>query len=421
MSILLKRVSIADSRSPHNNSVKDIFIDRGIIEQVEEGIDKKADDIIAVENAVVTPGWVDIFAQFDDPGHEVKETIESGAAAAAAGGYTKVFVVPNTNPPADNKSIVEYIRQKSESTSIEVLPIGTISKKTEGKNLSEMYDMYNSGAVAFSDGIEPVQSSGLLVKALQYIKAFDGTIIQLPVDKSLAALGLVNEGIFSTKMGLPGIPAIGEELMVERDIELARYSNSRIHISGISTAKSLHKIVAAKNEGVAVTCSVTPFHLYFCDEDLGNYDTTLKVNPPLRTKDDRNALREGILNGAIDCIASHHIPQDWDSKTCEFEYAKPGMVGLQTCYNVVQTVFPALPFEKIAALFSVNARKIFKLNPAVIKEGEKAELTLFQPDESFTFTKTLNRSRSENSPFFNITLKGKVIGIFAKGKLNLNE
>lgn len=420
MRIILKKVLIADPRSPYNQSVKDVLLDNGKIERIEEGLED-ADEIVEFEDAVISPGWVDIFSQFDDPGFEIKESIETGAAAAEAGGYTKVFILPNTNPPIDNKSIVEYVNQKSKPLNIDVFPIGSISKRTEGKNLAEMYDMFDNGAIAFSDGNDPVQSSGLLVKALQYIKTFDGTIIQLPVDKSLASFGLVNEGIFSTRMGLPGIPSIGEELMVKRDIELAKYADSKIHITGISTSKSLETIIEAKKAGLPVSCSVTPFHLYFCDEDLGDYDTTLKVEPPLRTKQDRQALREGVRNGWIDCIASHHVPEDWDSKTCEFEYARNGMIGLQTSFSVVHSIFPDLPMDQLIKIFSVNARDIFHLNKAVINEGEKAELTIFQPSEVFSFTKMNNKSKSNNSPFFNIDLKGKVIGIFAKGKLNLNK
>lgn len=420
MKILLKEVSVADPRSPHNQSTKDILIDDGIIVRMEEGLNE-ADEVIGFENAVVSPGWVDTFAQFDDPGFEMKETIETGAAAAQAGGYTHVFILPNTNPPIDNKTMVEYVQQKSKNLPIHVLPLGAASKKVGGESLAEMYDMYDSGAVAFSDGSRPVQSTGLTVKALQYIKAFNGTMIQLPVDKSLATFGLVNEGVFSTRMGLPGIPSIGEELMVERDIKLARYADSKLHITGLSTARALKAVAEAKEEGLAVTCSVTPYHLYFCDEDLGAYDTTLKVDPPLRTKKDREALREGVHRGWIDCIATHHIPQDWDSKTCEFEYAKPGMIGLQSCYAVVQSIFPDLSTQQIAKLFSTNAREIFGLNKAVIQEGEPADLTIFQPWKTERLTRANNKSKSSNSPFFDIDLKGKVIGIFAKGKLNLNN
>lgn len=419
MNIILQQVSIADSNSPYNGNKKDILITDGIIAKIDDAITDESAQVFTSENTFVSPGWIDIFSHACDPGYEYRETIESLAAAAAAGGFTQVFTLPDTNPVVDNKTQVEYVKQKSANTKINVHPLGAISKKREGTALAEMYDMKQSGAIAFTDGLYPVQNSGLFLKALQYVKTFDGVIIQLPQDKSINASGLMNEGIVSTRMGLQGIPAIAEELLIARDIELLRYTQSKLHITAITTKKSIGLIKAAKAEGLNISCSVTPYHLFFCDEDLKNYDTNLKVNPPLRSKSDMMALREAVLNGDIDCIASHHLPQDWDNKACEFEYAKPGMIGLQTAYSVVQTVLPELSAEKIAALFSINAGKIFQL-PASIKEGEKAWLTLFNRNE-FVFTKEKNKSKSFNSPFFNVELKGSVVGVVSKGALILNN
>jgi dihydroorotase len=420
MKILLKQVTIADLGSPYNGSVKDVLITNGIIEKIDDNI-PEADEEIQYEHACISPGWVDIFAHFSDPGYEYKETLETGAAAAVAGGYTQVFTLPNTNPFIHNKTQVEYIVQKSKPLSVHIHPLGAVTKSCEGRELAEMYDMYASGAIAFTDGINPVQSAGLMVKALQYVKAFDGVVIQMPVDKSIGQFGLMHEGIISTRLGLPGIPAMAEELMVARDIKLTRYADSKLHFTGVTTAKSLEYIKRAKDAGLQVTCSVTPYHLFFCDEDLQEYDTNLKVNPPLRSETDMMALREAVKNGLVDCIATHHLPQDWDSKTCEFEYAKNGMIGLQTAFAAIRTILPELTATGIAALFSVNARRIFNLPASTIAEEQPAEITLFNTNNGSTFTKEEIKSKSYNSAFINKFLKGKVIGIYTKGSLILNK
>ncbi|GAC1527554.1 MAG: hypothetical protein NVS3B15_04490 [Sediminibacterium sp.] len=268
--------------------------------------------------------------------------------------------------------------------------------------------------------MHPVQSAGLLLKALQYVKAFEGVLIQVPVDKTIGAGGLMNEGIVSTRLGLPGLPAIAEEIFVKRDIDLLRYTQSKLHITGISTWQSLSLIQAAKAEGLQVTCSVTPYHLFFCDEDLQTYDTNLKLTPPLRSKADMLALREGVLNGLVDCIASHHFPQDWDNKTCEFEYAKPGMIGLQTVFAVVNEVLPGLHDDLLVKLLSRNARTIFHLPVIPIREGAEAELTLFSKQTATVFNKQNLKSKSANSPFLDQKRMGKVLGVIYKGQLTLN-
>ncbi len=416
MKILVRQARIADPDSPHHGKVTDILIDGEIISMIAPNISTKADTIIEATGLTVSPGWVDIFAHFCDPGYEYKETLETGAAAAAAGGYTNVFVLPNTQPVVDSKSQTEYISRQSLNLPVRIHPLGAITKGIEGKDLAEMYDMKNSGAIAFSDGTHPVQSPGLFVKALQYIKAFDGVLIQVPVDKSIGAGGLMTEGIISTRLGLPGIPALGEEIMIKRDIDLLRYTGSKIHLTGISTKKSLELVAEAKAEGLNITCSVTPYHLFFCDEDLQTYDTNLKVNPPLRSRTDMLALREGVLNGAVDCIASHHLPQDWDNKVCEFEYAKNGMTGLETAFAVVSELLPDLTDERVAKLFSLNARNIFNLPVTNIAEGANAELSLFTREISTNLQKANIKSRSFNTPFLDKALKGKVIGIINKGQ-----
>lgn len=417
MKVLLKSVIIASS--PRHTEPIDILIENGIITKVDKEINISADHIIQTENLHVSVGWMDCFANFCDPGNEHKETLETGSNAAAAGGYTEVMLIPNTNPAVHNKSQVEYIVQRSKGFPVTIHPIGSITKKTEGNELSEMYDMQNSGAIAFSDGINSLQSSGILLKALEYIKAVDGTIIQLPDDKNIAPNGLMNEGTVSIQLGLPGKPPIAEEILIARDIELLKYTNSKIHFTGISTKRSLEIISKAKKGKFNVTCSVTPYHLFFNDEDLSGYDTNLKVDPPLRTKEDILALRKGINDGTVDFIASHHQPQHWDDKTCEFEYAKYGMTGLESVFGVAGIC--GIKSSDFIKMQTENIRQIFNIDLPKIEEGAKANLTLFDPGVEYIFEEKNIYSKSRNSPYIGKKLKGKSFGIINGDKLFLNE
>ena len=416
MDIVLKGVTISDPSSPFHQQRVDIFLQNGFIAEIGT-IDRMADQTIAAEGLFVLPGFVDVFANFCDPGFEYRETLESGAQAAAFGGYTDVFLLPNTAPVVSGKSGVEYIVQRSKTLPVTLHPIGAITKNAEGKELAEMYDMDHSGAVAFSDGIHPVQSSGILLKALQYVKAINGVVIQLPDDQNISGPGLMNEGIVSTRLGLPGKPAIAEELMIARDLELAKYTGSKIHFTGVSTAKGIASIRKAKEQGIAVSCSVTPAHLFFTDEDLATYDTNLKLSPPLRTKADRESLREAVIDGTVDCIASHHLPHHTDNKVVEFEYAKNGMIALETAFAAVRTSLPGLSLERLTEVFSSNARKLFNLPPVAITPQAKAQLTLVQPDQTWTPQGFV--SKSGNTPFIGKTLTGQPAGIINGDKVIL--
>lgn len=421
MKVLIKQATIVSAVSPFNGQTKDILISGGLIISIADHITENADHVIQQDGLHVSVGWFDSFAHFCDPGFEHRETLETGTRAAAAGGFTDVMIVPNTNPVLHTKSQVEYIIQKSSLPGVRVHPIGAVTKNADGKELAEMYDMANSGAIAFSDGLNAIQDGGLLLKALQYVKTIDGTIIQIPEDKSIGNTGLMNEGIISTQLGLPGKPAMAEELMVARDIKLTRYAESKLHFTGISSAKSLEYINRAKAAGINITCAVTPYHLFFCDEDLQQYDTNLKVNPPLRTHADMLALRKGLLDGTVDCIASHHIPQNYDNKICEFEYAKNGMIGLESLFGVVwPMVNGQWSIVQFVERLTVSPRKIFGLPVPEIKEGVTATLTLFNPAAEYIFAEKNIQSKSKNSPFTGRHLKGKVIGIINGDTIYLN-
>ena len=418
MNVLLKKATIISPAAANHLQVKDILITDGIIKQISDDISDKAAQVISGTGLHVSAGWIDIFADFSEPGNEQKETLESGANAAAAGGFTQVMLMPNTSPAVSSKAQVEFINQRAEKLPVTLHAIGSVTKNTEGKELAEMYDMHASGAVAFSDGRNSVQQSGILMKALQYVAAKNAVLIQVPDDKSISDGGFINEGIVSTKLGLQGKPAIAEELMIARDLELLKYTNSALHITGISTAKSVELITAAKKEGLKVTCSVTPYHLYFSDEDMESYDTNLKVNPPLRRQADVQALRDALKAGVIDCITTHHTAQHWDDKVCEFEYAKNGMIGLQTLYGTVNGF--TTDATAFVQMVTENPAKIFGLELPKIEEGAAASLTIFEPTTEYVFEETMILSKSKNSPFIGKKMQGKVVGIIHKNNVVIN-
>lgn len=421
MTILIRQATIVDPSSPYNGTIQDLLIKNGIIVQIGNIKATGNEEVINSPNLHVSPGWVDIFSHFNDPGQEYKETIETGIAAAAAGGYTEVMLLPNTNPVVSGKSQVEYIIQRAQDAPVKVHPMGAVSKQTEGKELAEMYDMHAAGAVAFTDGLKPVQSAGLMLKALQYVKAINRTIIQLPDNQTISPGGLMNEGIVSTGLGLPGKPMIAEEIQISRDLQLAGYTESSIHFTGITSPNAIDAVNDAKKKGIEASCSATPAHLYFSDEDLTGYDTNLKIFPPIRDKDTRAALRQAVLNGDIDCIASHHLPHETDSKECEFESAQPGMISLETAYAATNTALEGkLSPQQWVELACINPRKIFGLNIPVIKEGETANLTLFDPEADIIFMRDQTKSKSKNSPFYERKLKGKVIGIIRNKSFRFN-
>ncbi len=411
MSLLIKNATISDPSSAFHGKKSDILIRKGAIAAIGKNLKDKAERIIEGKNLYVSPGWVDVMADYGDPGYEHKESIDSGLKAAAAGGFTDVFIVPNTHPVIGTKSVLEYVKKKSAGHSTRLHVLGAISRNIEGKDLAEMMDMRHAGAIGFSDGWHPVQNAGLMLKALEYVKAFDGIIVQLPVMASLSQGGLMNEGETSVRLGMSGIPNIGESLLVQRDIELVRYTGSRIHFSGVSTPESLGLIKAAKKEGLDVTCSVTPYHLMFTEEMLKQYESVYKVEPPLRTEAERKLLIKALTDGTIDCIATQHRPQDWDAKIKEFEYAQPGMIGQETCLAMLIAAAPKIEADRWVELLAINPRKIFGLPAETIAEDAPARITIFDMEASWTYDATVKQSLGINSPWIGKELKGRTYSI----------
>jgi len=408
MSLLLKKVRITDPDRPLHGTVQDLLVRNGQIAEVGDDIDTPADRVVDIPGLHVAPGFVETFADSGAPGSEYRETLQTAADAAAAGGFTHLFLLPNTKPVRHDRPLVEATFVRQPQAPVRLHPLGAVTRDTLGRELAEMHDMHAAGAIAFTDGLSPIQHPGILVKALQYLRAFNGILLQLPDDNSIAPHGQMHEGIASTRLGLPGRPALAEELTVNRDIRLCQYAQSRLHLSGITLPASLQQVIDARQAGIDVTCAVTPHHLLFCDEDLHDYDTHLKTHPPLRTRTDRDALLQAVRDGQVDIVSTHHLPQHRDHKHCEFEYARPGIIGLETGFGILRLL--DIDTDTIIRLLSQNPRRIFGLPDTGILPGSPADITLLMPDQTYPFTAAHIRSRSANTPMIGKTLKGRIIG-----------
>jgi dihydroorotase len=421
MNILIKQAKVVDKNSPFNGKVCDILIEQGTIQQISESIKASADKVIEGKDLHVSVGFFDFRANFQDPGAEYKEDIYSGMAAAAKGGFTGVLLTSNTTPSVSNKSTVEYILKKSDGNVVSVYPTGTISANLEGVDLSEMYDMQQAGAVAFSDNKKSISQSGLMSRALLYAKNFDGLIMNFPLDKHLAGGAYVNESEVTTRLGLKGIPNLAEELMIIRDLYLAEYHDSPIHIGPISCKESVALIKQAKAKGLKVSCEVAIHNLIYTDKSVETFDSNFKVMPPFRSEEDRNALIQGLIDGTIDVISTDHTPEDVEHKNLEFEYANFGVVGLESFFGSLMTLTKDLiSLEVLISKFTVNPRTILKLDVPVIKEGYAANLTLFNTSETYKFSTSESKSKSKNSCFNGCEMTGKIIGVINNNKLSLN-
>lgn len=419
MNVLLKKARILDTQSPFHNSKKDILIQNGIISKIADTIkENNVHKTIVHENMIVSCGWFDSSVSFGEPGFEERENINNGLITAAKSGFTAIAVNPNTNPIVDTKADVAFIKNKAINSAVNLYPIGALTKNSQGKELAELYDMQQSGAVAFGDYKKSITNDNLMKIALQYAQNFDGVVLSFPKNNSIAGEGIANEGHNSTRLGLKGSPALAEHLQIARDLFLLEYTGGKLHIPTISTKESLALITQAKTKGLQVTCSVAVHNLILDDSKLEGFDSNYKVNPPLRTKEDIEALQEGVKNGFVDVITSDHNPIDIENKKLEFSMAEDGTIGLETAFSALNTVFEV---EDYINCITSNPRKIFNISNSPIQEGEVADLTLFSTTKNYTLKKQHILSTSKNSAFLGEKLKGKVIGIFANNQLIINK
>lgn len=417
MSTLLKNARIIDVSSPFHHQVKDILIHDGVIKKIADSIvETKGDKVIRLENLHVSCGWFDTSVSLGEPGFEERETLHHGLTVAAKSGFTAIALNANTNPIIDSKSDVEYVINKSKDSGVKLYPIAALTQKSEGKELAELHDMKQSGAIAFADYNKPISNNNLMKVALLYAQNFDGLILSFPKNNSISGEGIANEGINSTKLGLKGIPALAEHIQIARDLFLLEYTGGKLHIPTISSAKSATLIKEAKKKGLQVTCSVTPHHLLLTDDELDEFDSRFKTTPPLRTKKDVKALQKAVTSGVIDIITSDHNPIDVEHKKVEFSEAKDGVVGLESFFASINTT---LDLDTIIESITQKPRAIFGVKSAQINENSEADLTLFNPDKEFTFSHEHLLSTSKNSPFINTKCKGEVYGIYANQKLIL--
>jgi dihydroorotase len=416
MKIIIRGAKIIDSKSPFHNQTLDILIVDGFIKKIGASLPNSENaEEIKLDNLHVSQGWFDSSVSFGEPGYEDRETIENGLNTASKSGFTAIALQPNSFPIVDNQSQVNFVLNKAHGFATQLFPIGALTKESEGKDLAELYDMKKAGAVAFGDYNKSLDNANLLKIALQYVQDFDGLVIAFAQDEKIKGSGVANEGIVSTQLGLKGIPNLAEELQIARNLFLLEYTGGKLHIPTISTAKSVQLIKEAKAKGLNVTCGAAVHHLVLTDSTLEGFDTRYKVLPPLRTETDRKALLKGIKDGTIDIITSDHNPIDIEHKKMEFDTAKNGTIGLESAFGALMTV---LPLETIIEKLTAG-KSIFSIESHSIDEGLKANLTLFNPEPKSVFTKSNILSKSKNSAFLGMEIKGKVYGIVNQRKIIL--
>ena len=421
MNILFQKVTIVDPSSPYNGKTMDVLVKRGKIQSIGKKIEAEGIKTVSIKGAHLSPGWLDIGTQIGEPGFEYREDIESISQVAMSGGYTALAPFPNLHPVVDSQSLITFITNKAQASPIDIFPIGAVSKGTKGHEMAELVDMHEAGAVGFSDGAKPIDNEGLLVRALQYVRRFDGLIIDQPINSVLTLEAQVHEGLSSTMMGLKGHPTASEVARIKRNIEIANYSESRLLLHLISTKEGLDVFKEAAKDNDRLRASVGVFNLCHTEDDILEFDNQLKLLPPLRPLKDRNALVRGIQKGHIQIICSQHIPLEDEMKEMAFYDAEPGAISLQLSFAMlISSLGDEVNLETLIGCLCHNPRRILGLEIPSIIEENPFNATLFHPNRTWTFTKEDNRSKSRNTSAFDRTFKGSVIGTFNKSQAYWN-
>lgn len=420
MKIVLKQVILLNPYQKLNEK-SNLLIEDGVIKKIGELNDEdlKTSKVYDFENKYCVPGLFDMHVHLREPGREDEETIETGSNAAAAGGFTEIACMPNTNPNIETAEIVRFIKERSRNYLVEVYPVAAATLERKGEAISPMYELFKAGAVAFSDDGNAIKTAGILRNVLEYSKMFNAPIIEHCEDDSLAC-GAMNEGITSTILGLPAIPSVAEDLIVMRDIMMAEFTGARVHIAHISSKNAVELVRQAKKKNISVTAEVTPHHFSLTEESLKTYDTNYKMNPPLRTRADVEAVIEGLKDGTIDCIASDHAPHSIEEKEMEFIFAPNGIVGLETQLGLAISELvhkKYLTLSQLIEKLSINPRKILNIPIPLIKVGEIANLTIIDAELIWTVDISKFKSKSKNSPFDKRLLTGKSLAVINKRKM----
>lgn len=415
MKILLTNPQILDKRSSWHKKKKNVLIQAGKIVEIGDK-NYQADKVIDAEGMILSPGWFDLGAFVGDPGLEHREDLASLSKSAQVGGFTELAVLPNTSPSIQTKNDISYLTRNNDSKLVQIHAIGSVTKNNSGEEMTEMIDLHFGGAVAFSDGRKSLHHTDIFLKTLQYIKKFDGLLIDHAHDHWLDLFGQMNEGKVSASLGLKGMPELSEEVAASKNIRLLGYSQSRLHLSRVSSPRVIELVRTALKKGLNISCDITAYQSLIDDENLIDFDTNYKVAPPLRTKASNEKLIKGLKDGTISVITSGHLPVDDENKVVEFDQAEPGIINLQTFASQLVMLSDELAWEDLLEKVTVNPRQLLKISLPVIDSGERANLTLLDPNRRWTFSAEQNFSKSRNSPFIGTELKGKVVAVFNNSK-----